>query len=275
MTAILETILAATRLQVAERKQKEDVGELERRAARHRPRGFGRALRNARPPAIIAELKKASPSKGIIRADLDVPALSQGLAAAGAGALSVLTNEEFFQGSLDNLRQASAAASLPCLRKDFILDEFQLLEARANCADAVLLIAAALEESQLRRLHMQARALGLDVLTEVHNEMELRCVLDMGCEIVGINSRDLRTFHVDQTAQVRLASQLPPSVLRVAESGIGSGRDIQVLREAGYDAFLVGESLMRAVDPVAALRNLLASVRPSEATVRVAEPGKA
>jgi indole-3-glycerol phosphate synthase len=268
MVAVLDRIVRATRARVAEAKRSADFVALERLAGRHVPRGFRRALEN--PPlsenqgemghpaiAVIAELKKASPSKGLIRAEFPVEELACELEAAGARALSVLTDEEFFQGSLENLRKASAAVRIPCLRKDFIVDEFQILEARANSADAVLLIVATLAAVELDRLFRAARAQGLDVLCEVHDEEQLRRVLDLGCDLVGVNTRDLRTFQVDLGTAFRLAEKFPASVVRVAESGIHSSEDVMRLRSAGYDAFLVGESLMRAPSPGAALRDLL------------------
>jgi indole-3-glycerol phosphate synthase len=177
---------------------------------------------------------------------------------AGAAALSVLTDEEFFQGSLENLQQASGATVLPCLRKDFILDEFQILEARANHADAVLLIAAALSQTELTNLAAKAREYELDVLCEAHDEAELRRALSAGCDLVGVNSRDLRSFEVNLDTALRLAECIPNGVLKVAESGIENGGDIARLRGAGYDAFLIGESLMKAASPREALRGLLA-----------------
>jgi indole-3-glycerol phosphate synthase len=183
--------------------------------------------------------------------------LARDLETAGAAALSVLTDEEFFQGSLENLRKASAAVSLPCLRKDFIVDEFQLLEARANSADAVLLIVAALSQEELTGLALGARMRGLDVLCEVHDEAELQPALDVGCDLIGVNTRDLRTFKVDAETAFRLARRLPKNVVRVAESGIRSGEDIARLRAAGYQAFLIGESLMRAASPGEALQELM------------------
>jgi len=262
MAANLDSIVAATRKRVAETRRQVNLRELERLAEQHRPRGFGQALRTAAASrvAMIAELKKASPSKGVIRADLDVPKLVRELVDAGACALSILTDEEFFQGSLENLRAASAAAPVPCLRKDFIVDEFQLIESRAHGADAVLLIAAVLEQHELRAFYAAAHALELDVLAEVHNEREVERVLDAGCDIVGVNSRDLRTFQVDLNTPLRLAPLLPERVLRIAESGIRSGRDIRHLRQAGYGAFLIGESLMTAASAGAALLALLAGV---------------
>jgi indole-3-glycerol phosphate synthase len=268
MPAFLDQILAATRARVAEAKRGPDLRELERRAERHVPRGFRRALaeKSLDGVAVIAELKKASPSKGLIRAEFHPAELARELEAAGATALSVLTDEEFFQGSLANLREASAAVKIPCLRKDFIVDEFQLLEARANSADAVLLIVAALSSAEFGRLASSARARGLDVLCEVHDADELQRALDAGCNLIGVNTRDLRTFHVELETAFRLAEEFPANVVRVAESGIRSADDVARLRAAGYDAILVGESLMRAERPGAALRVLVASdVRVSSA----------
>jgi indole-3-glycerol phosphate synthase len=261
MPVFLDQIVSSTRGKIAERKRLSDVREMERRAARHVPRGFRRTLeeKSRTGVAVIAELKKASPSKGLIRAEFRVEELARELAAAGAAALSVLTNEEFFQGSLENLRLAAAAVKIPCLRKDFIVDEFQLLEARANAADAVLLIVAALTNAELNRLALGARLHELDVLCEVHNEAELQRAVDAGCELIGVNTRDLRTFKVDSETAFRLAERIPQNVVRVAESGIRSGEDIARLRTAGYHAFLVGESLMRAERPGEALRELLLS----------------
>jgi len=261
MPVSLDQIVCSTRGKVTEAKGAADVRELEQRAERHAPRGFRRALveKSRGGVAVIAELKKASPSKGLIRAEFCVEELARELEAAGAAALSVLTDEEFFQGSLENLRMASEAVKVPCLRKDFIVDEFQLLEARANSADAVLLIVAALTNAELNRLALGARLHGLDVLCEVHDEEELRRALDVGCDLIGVNTRDLRTFKVDGETALRLAERLPKNVVRVAESGIQSREDIARLREAGYQAFLIGESLMRARAPGAALRELVAS----------------
>jgi indole-3-glycerol phosphate synthase len=266
MASHLDTILEHTRAAVAHRRASANLPELERRAAAHTPRGFARALRahSATGPAVIAELKKASPSRGLIRPDFDATALARSLAAAGATALSVLTEEKFFLGSLANLELASAATNLPCLRKDFIVDEFQLLEARAHRADAILLIAAALTDAELQRLAAAAHALSLDTLCEVHNAAELVRVAHLGCSAYGVNARDLRTFHVSIDAAIELAAQLPATSVRVAESGIHTPADISRLRSAGYDAFLIGESLMRAPSPGAALRALL-SPSPVEA----------
>jgi len=251
----LDDIVAATRRRISACGPGE-ARLWERQAAEHQPRGFRRHLAAA-VAGIIAELKKASPSKGLIRENFDPAALAKELEDAGAAALSVLTEPEFFQGSLANLEIASASTTIPCLRKDFIVDERQILEARAHHSDAILLIVAALDQQTLMFLNRKARGAELDVLCEAHNEEELRRALDAGCDLVGINARDLRTFHVDLDTLFRLAQKIPSSVLAVAESGIGSGNDISQLRAAGYRAFLIGESLMRAPRPAEALRSLL------------------
>src|ERR1700738_4970671 len=198
MESQLTKILATTRRGLQERKDTSSIRALEQAAALHQPRGFARALRHkaASGPAVIAELKKASPAKGLIRPDFDPAVLAAGVARGGAAALSVLTDEPFFQGSLHNLEVASQSCNLPCLRKDFIVDEFQLLEARAHRADAILLIAAALSDLELGQLTSQAHALQLDVLCEVHTADELERVLDLDCDAVGVNNRDLKTFQV-------------------------------------------------------------------------------
>ncbi len=263
MATHLDEILASTRRDLALRKQSVDCAALERRAAQHTPRGFAAALRqrSQAAPAIIAELKKASPSRGLIRANFAVAPLANALANAGAAALSVLTEEHFFQGSLGNLQQASAATTIPCLRKDFIVDEFQILEARASSADAILLIAVALDDATLRQLTRAAHAQNLDVLCEVHDAEEAARVLDLGCDAIGVNNRNLRTFEVSLDVSLELAGLLPSSVVRVAESGIHTAQDIAQLRAAEFDAFLIGESLMRQPDPGHALAVLLADVQ--------------
>jgi indole-3-glycerol phosphate synthase len=261
MASKLDQIIAATRVRVAETKQRVALSELERDAEKHVPRGFRRALeQDARSGiAIIAELKKASPSKGLIRAEFDPSLLARELERAGATALSVLTDEKFFQGSNENLRKASEATNVPCLRKDFIVEEYQLIEARAFRADAVLLIVAALDQPTLVHLAKRASGLDLDVLCEAHDEEELSRALDAGCNLVGVNSRDLKTFQVNIETAIGLAERIPQGVVAVAESGIDSGSDVARLRQAGYDAFLIGESLMRAESPGNALRELLES----------------
>jgi indole-3-glycerol phosphate synthase len=258
MPASLDTIVSAARKRVSESRPGADLRVLEQRAANHTPRGFREHLRqtNENGPAIIAELKKASPSKGLIRADFRPAELARELEHGGASAISVLTDAEFFQGSLDYLEQASAATSLPCLRKDFMVDEFQILQARAYRADAILLIVAALEQKELMALARSAQASELDVLCEVHDEDELQRALDAGFDLIGVNSRDLKTFKVDLATAFRLGEKIPSGCVRVAESGIHSGADIARLRSAGYDAFLIGESLMRAEQPGEALISL-------------------
>lgn len=267
---VLADIIAAARRRVRESRAQADMRELESHAESHVPRGFRRGLEDASQSgiAVIAELKKGSPSRGLIRRDFDPSHLARELQDAGAAALSVLTDEEFFYGSLGNLCIASETTQLPCLRKDFIVDEFQVLEARANCADALLLIVAALEQRELRTLAKRAHELNLDVLCEVHDEEELGRALDAQCDLMGVNCRDLRTFNVDLTTAFRLADSIPPGVVAVAESGIESGADIARLRSAGYDAFLIGETLMRASSPGEALSGLIAEATSAAVSAR-------
>ena len=277
----LETILAATRSTVAAARVRVPLAELERRAFAHQPRGFAAALRQqaAAGPAVIAEIKKASPSKGLIREDFDVEHLARSYHGGGAAALSVLTDEPFFQGSLRNLELASAAAPLPCLRKDFTVDEYQILEARAHRGDAILLIAAALTDAEVKRFAMAARSLQLDVLVEVHTADEVDRVLDTlgetGADAIGVNNRDLKTFDVNLGTSLELVERLPAGTLRVAESGISSAEDLARLRAAGFDAFLIGQSLMRQADPGAALAAMLAraSWGPGRANRSARDPG--
>jgi len=264
---VLATILASTRASLATAKAIVPAAELERRAAQHLPRGWAAALRRraATGPAVIAEIKKASPSKGLIRADFDPAWLARRYRAGGAAALSVLTDEPYFQGSLRNLELASDAAPLPCLRKDFMIDEYQIVEARAHRADAILLIAAALTDADLKRFAHAARTFSLDVLVEVHSADELERVLESGIATlgesgalaIGVNNRDLKTFEVSQEASLALVDRIPASVVRVTESGISTPDDISRLRAAGFDAFLIGESLMRQPDPGETLAELL------------------
>jgi len=259
MPAFLDEILEATRRRLAQSRRDTSARELARLAEQHQPRGFKAALSRAAASglALVAELKKASPSRGVFRGTFPVGRLAAQLSAAGAAALSVLTEEKFFHGSLANLREASAASDVPCLRKDFIIDEYQLLEAKANCADAVLLILAALDDAELSRLLARSRDLGLDALCEIHDEQELERARRHGCELIGVNSRDLRNFKVEIETALRLGPKLPPAALGVAESGIAGADDVRKLRAAGYQAFLVGESLMKAQDPGAALTQLV------------------
>jgi len=264
MSTHLDRILATTRATVAAAKTRVPLAELERLASLHQPRGWAAALRqrSAMGPAVIAEIKKASPSKGLIREIFDAAQLARSYFAGGASALSVLTDEPFFQGSLRNLELASAAVPLPCLRKDFTVDEYQIVEARAHHGDAILLIAAALTDGELSRFAQTARRLSLDVLVEVHTGAELSRVLDTlgetGADAIGVNNRDLKTLEVRLETSHELVERIPPSVVRVAESGIAVQEDLARLRRAGFDAFLIGESLMRQPDPGAALAKLLA-----------------
>jgi len=264
MLTQLDTILRSTRASIATAKTRVSAAELERQAALHQPRGWAASLRRRvrSGPAIVAEIKKASPSKGVIRGDFDVPWLAQRYESGGAAALSVLTDEPHFQGSLHNLELASSAVALPCLRKDFIVDEYQIVEARAHCADAILLIAAALTAEEMKRFSRSARALALDVLVEVHTAAELERVLDIlgdeGADAIGVNNRDLNTFELRLETSFALIERIPATVVRVTESGISTAEDLSRLRAAGFDAFLIGESLMRQPDPGDALAALLA-----------------
>ena len=255
----LDRILTRTRADLAGRKSAARPAELERLAAAHTPRGFAAALKRAAEtrPAVIAELKKASPSKGLIREAFDPAFLAKRLEDGGAACLSVLTDEPFFQGGLRNLEIASATVAIPCLRKDFMVDAFQMVEARAHHADAVLLIVAALTDAELRELRGVARDLQLDVLCEVHDQVELERAMSLDCEMYGINTRNLKTFEVDPAEAMRLACLLPAETVRVAESGLRTAADIAAMSQAGFNAFLIGESLMRAADPGAALRALI------------------
>jgi indole-3-glycerol phosphate synthase len=255
----LDEILAHTFLTVNARKAEADYRLLEDQAAAHTPRGFTARLRavDSEGPAVIAEIKKASPSLGLIRADFYPEKFARTFEAAGAAALSVLTDTEFFQGSLEDLRTASLAVKIPCLRKDFILDPFQILEARAAGADAILLIVKAHTDATLVELRDEAQRMGLDVLCEAHDREELERAANLGFDLIGVNSRDLNTFTVRTESLLELARFMPANALMVAESGIRSADDITKLRAAGYGAFLIGETLMRQPQPAATLALLL------------------
>jgi indole-3-glycerol phosphate synthase len=259
MATQLDQILAHTLLDVNARKLSADYPQLERKAAAHTPRGFVAGLRavSATGPAIIAEIKKASPSKGLIRSDFHPAKLASGFERAGAAALSILTDEEFFLGSINDLEAASSAVKIPCIRKDFIIDPFQVLEARAAGADAILLIVAAHSDDELRDLHAEAVSLGLDVLCEAHDGEEIQRAAGLGFDLIGVNSRDLHSFTVRTDSLLELASLLPATALHVAESGIRTAEDIARLQAVGYSAFLIGEAFMRQPDPGAALALLL------------------
>ena len=259
MPTYLDQIMSRTLLSVLDRKKAVPASLLERRAAAHAPRGFTAALRRAaaQGPAMIAEMKKASPSKGVLREDYRPAKIAKGYEEVGAAAISVLTDEEFFRGSLDDLTRVSEVVKIPVLRKDFILDDYQILEARAAGADAILLIVAAHTDADLRDLIAAARNLSLDILCEVHTRAEMDRAVDLGCDVIGVNSRDLTTMQVNPLIHAEMARWLPASVLRVAESGVKSLSDIERLMEQGYDAFLVGEALMRQPDPAAMLALLM------------------
>jgi len=243
-------------LALARARQPGDALARRARTLAEAPRGFRRALEAGERPRVIAEIKRRSPSKGEIRPDFDGVACARAYASAGAAAISVLTDARYFGGSLELLAQVRAAVSLPVLRKDFILDAYQVDEARVYGADAVLLIAAALDGAALRALAAHAEGLGLDALVEVHDERELEAALAAGADLIGINNRDLRTFEVDLGVTERLAGKLPEGCLVVAESGIFTPSDWERLEAAGAHAFLVGEALMRESDVGAALRRL-------------------
>lgn len=257
---ILKKIIAHKWAEVAERSAALPVTELALLAAEaDAPRGFVAALRAkmaAGQAAVIAEVKKASPSRGVLREPFHPAQIAQQYEAGGAACLSVLTDANFFQGHEDDLKEARAACSLPVLRKDFMVDGYQVVEARALGADCILLIAAALSDAAMATLHQQATDLGMDVLVEVHDAVELQRALAMGINMVGINNRDLRTFDVRLDTTLNLLSQIPPDILVVTESGILTPTDVALMRNHGVNAFLVGEAFMRADDPGVALDQL-------------------
>jgi indole-3-glycerol phosphate synthase len=254
---VLETILASTREQLAQRKQQLPLAELD---AGPRPRaagaGFAEAL-TAPGVAVIAEFKRRSPSAGALRVGADPGEIAAAYERGGASAMSVLTEGPHFEGSLEDLRSARACCRLPLLRKDFIVDAYQLHEAVAAGADAVLLIVAALSDSELSSLHAAAQSLGLDVLVEVHDREQLRRALAAGAQVIGINNRDLRDFSVDMATTLALVGAIPSGVLVVSESGIHGPEQLASLAQAGVHAVLVGGSLMRAPNPEIALKALL------------------
>ena len=255
---ILDDIVARTRADLAVRKRERPLAALEVEAARRPPaRGLGRALRRPGQIACIAEFKRRSPSAGWIHEHAAVEPTVRAYAAGGASALSVLTDGPFFGGDLADLGAAAAACALPILRKDFIVDRYQIVEARAGGADALLLIVSALDDAALAELLAATRAAGLDALVEAHDEEEVARAVRAGAEIIGINNQDLRTFTVDRELAVRLRARVPADRVVVAESGIRDAADVARLRAAGVDAMLVGETLMRAPDPAAALRALV------------------
>ena len=224
-------------------------------------RGFrARLVQGSRESlCVIAEIKRKSPSKGVLRANLDAAHIASLYEQGGASCLSVLTDELFFGGSVEDLQIARSSTSLPVIRKDFTVSEFDVLDARLMGADCVLLIAAALTDDELSRFHDLSVQIGLEVLVETHDEHELERALNVGATIVGVNQRDLITFEVDHARAERMASLIPPTVVRVAESGVRNADDARRLRDAGYDAVLVGESIVTSIDPVAAVRDLKVS----------------
>lgn len=258
---LLRTIVAATGRIVEIRRAREPFAMLEQRATAGRPRGaaFESALADAGRVNVIAECKRRSPSRGVLAASYDPVAIARQYQSGGAAAISVLTEPTFFDGSLEHLTAVRAAVTIPLLRKDFVVDEYQLFEARAAGADAILLIVAALAQDALCRLQQRAWDLGLAALVEVHDHEELRRAIDSGARIIGVNNRNLRTLAVDVEASYRLAVQIPSGVVAVSESGLQSRADLEKLAAAGYRAFLIGERFMTDRDPAAAIRALIAN----------------
>lgn len=258
MPTILDQIVATKRIEIAAAQAQRPLAELRAAVRDAAPvRNFFAALDGGPPIRMIAEVKKASPSKGIIRADFQPVAIAQIYAAAGASCISVLTDSQYFQGSLEYLRAIRAAVDIPLLRKDFILDAYQLFEAREAGADAVLLIAECLDDCQLRKLHNEALELGLTPLVEFYEPANLPRVLAAGATLIGVNNRDLRTFQVDLDHTIRMRREVPDECLLVGESGIHQRADVERLQAAGVDAILVGERLMAQADIRAAVLELL------------------
>jgi indole-3-glycerol phosphate synthase len=261
---LLRTIVAATERITAIRREREPLAALEQRAASASPDGarFERELGTAGRVNVIAECKRRSPSKGVLAAEYDPVRIATQYERGGAAALSVLTEPTFFDGAIEHLSAVRAAVALPIIRKDFVVNEYQLFEARAAGADAVLLIVAALAQPELERLQRRAGELGLAALVEVHDEQELTRAVDAGARIIGVNNRNLRTLSVDVDASYRLASRLPNDVIGVSESGLKSHEELEKLAAAGYRAFLIGERFMTAPDPAAALSHLVRGSDP-------------
>jgi indole-3-glycerol phosphate synthase len=260
---LLAAIVAATQKITSVRREKESLAAIERRAASRTPRGddFLSALSKPGRSNVIAECKRRSPSRGVLAAQYDPVAIARQYEAGGAVAISVLTEPTFFDGALEHLTAVRQAVTLPLLRKDFIVDEYQLLEARAIGADAALLIVAALEQADLIRLQKRAWELGLAALVEVHDDEELSRAVDAGAQIIGVNNRNLRTLAVDVAASRRLGARIPANVVGVSESGLTSRADLEELAGQGYRAFLIGERFMTAPNPAQAIAELI-GVRP-------------
>jgi indole-3-glycerol phosphate synthase len=258
---LLAAIVGATRRGLQARREREPDAVLARRAEAGTPRGseFESRLSRANAVNVIAECKRRSPSKGVLARAYDPAAIARAYAQGGAAAISVLTEPTFFDGALEHLAEVRRVVDVPLLRKDFVVDPYQLLEARANGADAVLLIVAALDQADLESLQIQAWNMGLATLVEVHDGEELARAVGSGARIIGVNNRNLRTLQVDVAASDRLAAAMPPHVTAVSESGLQSRGDLERLAAAGYDAFLIGERFMTAPDPAAALRALIGS----------------
>jgi indole-3-glycerol phosphate synthase len=255
---LLRTIVAATKRIVVTRREREPLAALEHRAASARPRGaeFETALGLTDRVNVIAECKRRSPSKGVLAADYDPVRIARQYEEGGAAAISVLTEPTFFDGTLEHLTAVRSSVVLPLLRKDFIVDQYQLFEARAAGADAVLLIVAALEQAELMALQKRAWNLELATLVEVHDEAELGRAVDSGARVIGVNNRNLRTLAIDVSASDRLASRVPRDVIAVSESGLTSREELEHLAAAGYRAFLIGERFMTDPDPAGAIRRL-------------------
>lgn len=260
LPTILENIVARKYEEVIENRARVSLEELRRLAAQaDAPRGFARALRQraeARMPAVIAEIKKASPSKGVIRENFNPAEIAASYQQGGAACLSVLTDIDYFQGSPEYLQQARAACNLPVIRKDFLVDPYQVVEARAMAADCILLIVASLEDGQMAELNAAAVELGLDVLVEVHDAAELDRALELDTPLVGINNRNLHNFEVSLNTTLELLPRIPTDRLAVTESGILTRTDIELMLDNGVYSFLVGEAFMRAADPGAELERL-------------------
>jgi indole-3-glycerol phosphate synthase len=258
---LLSAIVAATRRIVEVRAERTPLHDIDRMAAAVEPRRgmFKSALEREKRFNVIAECKRRSPSRGVLRKDYDPAAIASGYDQAGAAAISVLTEPTFFDGSPEHLVAVRQATALPILRKDFIIDRYQILESRAAGADAILLIVAAVTPEGLKSLHRTATDAGLDVLVEVHELFELPVALDAGASIIGVNNRNLRTLVVDTAISRDIIDLIPEDVVAVAESGLRTVKDLQFLQASGYDAFLIGERFMTTDDPGAALKDLLCS----------------